>query len=90
MRAASRYPIAVVHKPLVRYRQHGENMTTNLDRMELSLKLLTERMLRLPDNYAPGAGQFYLERLKGLFVETAAALRAEKVKRPLPSNKQKA
>src|SRR5205085_2234199 len=71
MRAASRCPLTIVHKRLVYYCRHGENMTNNSKEMEEFLRLITEKMVRCPDNYAEGAGQFYLDRLKKLFVGKA-------------------
>ena len=74
MRAAAHYPLTVVHKRLVHYCRHDKNMTSDIKGMEDTLRLITERMLRFPDNYAEGAGRFYLERLKGLFVGRARAI----------------
>lgn len=80
MRAAAHFPFAVVHKRLVYYRRHNQNMTINTDGMEKSLRTLTERMLRFPDNYADGAGQFYLAVLKKLFIEKAVLMSRQKNK----------
>jgi glycosyltransferase involved in cell wall biosynthesis len=74
MRAVSRYPLAYVHKRLVYYCRHDKNMTSDIKEMEESLRLITEKMVRNPDNYAEGAGQFYLTMVKNQFVARARAL----------------
>lgn len=73
MRAVARFPLAVVRKQLAYYRRHDANMTGNIKEIEQSLKRLTERMLRFPDNYAAGAGQLCLANLKRFFVAGAQA-----------------
>lgn len=83
MRAVSRYPLTYVHKRLVYYCRHDRNMTNQMKEMDESLRLITEKMVRNPDNYAEGAGQYYLPMVKNQFVARAKAL---SLKRKLSSS----
>jgi hypothetical protein len=83
MRVLARYPLAVVDKSLSYYRRHENNITKDLKTVEPSIKLIAERMLRFPDNYPAGAGRFYCEILKRLFVDKGRALAHEKRQSPL-------
>ena len=57
MRILANYPLAIVERSLMGYRQHGTNTHRNLPLMEANLLKYCELVAANPQNYPPGASE---------------------------------
>ena len=57
MRILANYPLAIVERSLMGYRQHGTNTHRNLPLMEANLLEYCELVAANPQNYPPGASE---------------------------------
>jgi glycosyltransferase involved in cell wall biosynthesis len=70
LRVLARTPLAVVERPLVTYRIHDKNTSSDQLRMTLGAIAMTRRILAAPDRYPPGAAERFG---KSLYRKQAAA-----------------
>ena len=73
-RVLRQYPLAFVARPLVYRRLHSANHTRNVEGAWSSYISITDRMLKNPDLYPPGAGKAHREVLKRMFHQTERVL----------------
>ena len=83
-RVLARYPLAFVQRPLVYSRVHDQNHTREM-RGWTSHLAVVDRMLKHPEQYAPGAGQAHREFLKRDFILAERILARANSHKPDPN-----
>jgi len=79
MRIMARYPLAMVELPLLYCRLHGNNRSRDLEGKQAAYVQMTNLMLRHPERYPPGAGEFQRDQMKQMFhIMERAILRQRK------------
>ncbi len=74
LRVLAHCPLAIVERPLMRYRIHETNMSGNKLTMYLSSVEVAERIVADPKKYAQGAAQAYEKRLARLQIRAGRLL----------------
>jgi glycosyltransferase involved in cell wall biosynthesis len=81
-RVLARYPLGFVQRPLVYSRVHDQNHTREM-RGWTSHLAVVDRMLKHPEQYAPGAGQAHREFLKRDFILAERILARANSRKPI-------
>lgn len=81
IRVLARYPLAVIERPLVRYRRHGGNMSKDLEGMWSSVLATNHKMAKHPEMYPEGVARAHLDFIKSHFAVFERAI-AERRGRP--------
>ncbi len=77
-RVLRHFPVATVKKNLVYYRKHDKNTSQNYEELIKYMIQVTEKMLKFPDKYTPGAGEYYRNRMKQSFIARARRTNSDK------------
>lgn len=67
MRIMARYPLAIVERPLVYCRLHNDNRSRNGEGKQSAYVQMVNLMIRNPERYPPGAGEYEKQTVKKLF-----------------------
>lgn len=77
LRILARYPLVIIEKTLVQNRRHARKMSFQFAEMRSYLFTVINKMMAHPEQYPPGAGEFYRDILKKNFLLAEKALQRQ-------------
>lgn len=87
-RALAKFPIATVKKNLADIRHHDQNLTVDLEGTIPHRIIVAKQMVKFPEKYPPGFGEYIIDYEKRFFLEKGRWLAKEKRASDIPPSNE--